>query len=216
MSKRDKYTVYGWMRQAEKEMIIGHIPSMISCICLLYFRDDEEFAHSYKCLQLSENQRKITQTWNIYSMCYGHGKIQIPSTSNIICRWKVRIHPANNSNNVTRIIGISSNKETNCQWFDNLQGVHYAVKTTKIHGNIRYFKVYDGNQWQSCFKSWQDGDIISICLNLSKNTLTFKVNGYLINPIMTNIHKNDAIKYHLMVGMSCLDAVVEILSFTQF
>ena len=129
MSKRDKFTVYGWIHHAEKELSIRYIPHMISTICLLYFRDDEEFMHAFKCLKVSKGKRKITQTLNIYSMCYGHGKIEIPSTSNIKCRWDLRINSANDSNNVPRIIGISSNKDVDCQWFDNLPGVHYALKT---------------------------------------------------------------------------------------
>ena len=43
VSIHTKYSVYGWVREAETELRMGDIPLMIQTICILYYRDDDVF-----------------------------------------------------------------------------------------------------------------------------------------------------------------------------
>ena len=43
IDKRTKYSVYGWIREEEKALKLSKIPSMISAMFILYFREDEIF-----------------------------------------------------------------------------------------------------------------------------------------------------------------------------
>ena len=69
IDKRTKYSVYGWMRNEEKALKLRHIPSMISSMCILYFRDDEIFGVTPNDqVKLSENKKIITKIDGNYSI----------------------------------------------------------------------------------------------------------------------------------------------------
>ena len=61
IDERTKYGVYGWMRQAEKELQLGYIPLMIQSICLLYFYEEQMFDIIGKDIKVSKNKKCITK-----------------------------------------------------------------------------------------------------------------------------------------------------------
>ena len=58
---RTKYGVYGWIRQAEQELQLRHVPLMISSICILYYHKDEIFDIVSKDVKLSMDGKSITK-----------------------------------------------------------------------------------------------------------------------------------------------------------
>ena len=70
IDSRTKYSVYGWIKSQEKQLKLRDIPSMISALCILYFRDDEIFdIISKKEIQLSHNHKVIHITIRGVSVC---------------------------------------------------------------------------------------------------------------------------------------------------
>ena len=93
LSKIDKTTrfkVYGWIREAEKELKLNHTPTMISNICMLYVGDDDYFEIINNSVKASKNNKCLTQIKNKSAVCsYGH--LAIPSKSNTFCQCDIKM-----------------------------------------------------------------------------------------------------------------------------
>ena len=81
VDKRTKYSVYGWIRNNEKSLKLSNVPSMITSICVLYFRDEEIFDVISKETELSGNKKMITKISEII--------MKICEVMNIIFIWKL-------------------------------------------------------------------------------------------------------------------------------
>ena len=97
IDKVTKYSVYGWIRRKQKILNLQSIPSMISAICILYFRDDERFAVINEAkMTLSRDGKLITNKYHS-SPLYGdysnsnYGAIEVDSMSDMIYEWRLRI-----------------------------------------------------------------------------------------------------------------------------
>ena len=42
-NEQTKYAVYGWIRNEERKLQLSHIPTIITSICVLYFREEDFF-----------------------------------------------------------------------------------------------------------------------------------------------------------------------------
>ena len=73
-----KYAVYGWLRKAEEELNLNHIPLMISSICILYYHMEEIFQLIPYHIKLSDDNKCITKlsTFGWGNTCYGINQIQ--------------------------------------------------------------------------------------------------------------------------------------------
>lgn len=131
IDNRTKYGVYGWIRQAEIELKLCHIPLVISSICILYAHDDEIFeiiekgVKSYnhgKCIKIGNKIGLTKFQWQ-----HAFGKIVIPSIDDGIYEWEMNI----NTSDITGryVVGITSldpiltEDEGVNIWYRN--GVHY-------------------------------------------------------------------------------------------
>ena len=89
IDKRTKCTVYGWIRELEAALNIPHIPTMISSICILYFREDEIFSTiSQNGSELSQNKKMITKMDIDHDNDNNnYGLIMAPSNGDCIYKW---------------------------------------------------------------------------------------------------------------------------------
>ena len=98
LSKTDNYTkyiVYGWIRAAEKDLRMGHVPMAIDVICILYYRDDDIFdVRACENVTVSENKKSIICISSLghNNICCNYGITQILSKDDIICRWDLKIN----------------------------------------------------------------------------------------------------------------------------
>ena len=107
---RTKYSVYGWIREAERSLHLTHIPMMINSICILFYRDDEIFDIIGKNVKVSSNKKCITKLeapppdnkWDNNT----YGILEIPSMSNLIYKWDLKV--CANRKGTGIVIGISS------------------------------------------------------------------------------------------------------------
>ena len=58
---KTKYGVYGWIREAEKELKSSQIPLMISSICILYYHEYDTFEIVPDNTRISCNGKCITK-----------------------------------------------------------------------------------------------------------------------------------------------------------
>ena len=111
---RTKYGIYGWMRQAEKELKLPHIPLMISSICILYFFEDEIFNEIGNQTEMSKDRKCIKNMSNKFSNT-NYGIIEIDSNSQGFYRWEIRweIRLKSQATMTNIIIGITDTTDPN-------------------------------------------------------------------------------------------------------
>ena len=120
---RTKYAVYGWIREAESDMNMteGTIPEVIVSICVLYLPEEDEFQIIHESIRLSENKRIIWKSKCVEDWVCNYGKFKIPSLSNSVCQWDLRINKLDV--NVSAFVGVSSSIDTTHSDDDN----HYLI-----------------------------------------------------------------------------------------
>ena len=92
IGNRTRFTVYGWVRNQEKTLTSGHVPSIILASIILYYRNDEIFVIIGNDAKLSKNRKIVTKTVNGWSFYNNHfGMNQIDSTTDIVYTWKLLI-----------------------------------------------------------------------------------------------------------------------------
>ena len=69
IDKVTKYAVYGWIREKEKQLKLGTVPSAIATICVLYYREDEIFDILNEEIKASENKKVIKKISEIRGIC---------------------------------------------------------------------------------------------------------------------------------------------------
>ena len=217
IDKRTRFKVYGWIREAEKELSLNYIPTMISNICILYVRDDEIFHMIGDNVKLSNNKKCLTKiNANGWKNC-NFGINEIPSKSDSICQWDVKVidlHPGL-GRSIFRI-GVSSSTLVNknmCHYHAK-EGDYYVIyndkykceESTKLFQPDRQLPEFGVN------------DIVSIYLHLKKEdgNLSVAVNGGDKYMVYSDIKRGENISYRLMVALNIINDSVEIVNFTRF
>ena len=180
------------------------IPELVRVICFFYYCHHEYFEDntnkinelkSKKIIKISDNKMNIEL---IGDCCWEnsiYGTQIIPSNSNIICEWKLKINIECNIDDC--IIGITSNNnDCNKLFCNNNLSENYCLRLNdgKKRGN--------GSSWtphynKCCYKN----DIIGMKLNLRNKTLSYSHNGENIGIAFTNVKCSDNVQYRLAVGM---------------
>ena len=197
VNKRDRYSVHGWMRHEEKHLKLDNIPSMVTSICILYFRHKEIFGiiNNKNGVILSPNKTIITNTTRLtYSINYGITKI--PSMNKNIYKWDLR--PIK----------------------DKRGGIGYGIGDTNGHRYEFDCDVkgdWDAKQVDFSNIKYKQGDKISIILDLKKCELRAMVNNGMEKIAFINLVKSKEIDYRLMVifNNNLIGDCVEILNFTK-
>lgn len=213
IDSKTKYSVYGWIRKAEEELKLGHIPLLISSICILYFHDDAIFDITAENIKLSKDKKCITKLltkgWD--NVCYGITKIQ--SNTNNIYRWDMKINKLI-FGGVGIQIGISNIFHANTS-FDN------------YNAGFQYIQWGDGDVFHPSDRDWnsendeefwiQENDKVSIVLNLKTATMICSVdhNGEIFEIKHKNIKKSDDIIYRFGVSLFDINDSIEIIDFSR-
>ena len=206
---RTKLKVYGWIREAEKELKLDFLP-MISNIIILYVRDDASFDIISKDMELSNNNKCLTKIKTEGFDYCNYGKIVIPSASDTVCQWDVKMLKLTS----TFRIGISSCSIPNKSMFKQMEDYHY------------YLFYNDSWKWEVNHKlfapdpsvpAFLEGDMVSIHLNLKDEDgqLSIAVNDGDKYIAYSDIKRGQDISYRLMVIPSNIHDSVKIISFTK-
>ena len=201
IDKRTKYKVYGWIRTAEQELRLNYIPAMITNICILYIGDDEIFHNIGNNAKLSKNMKCLTKTSiNGWSKCNFFGYLEIPSKSETICQWDVKVIALNHTLNQLRI-GVHVKK----------YGYHYAIDNRQFKF-MRYKFFHDQH-----LPTFDVNDIVSVHLNLKDEygKISFSVNGGNKHIAFGEIKRGENIAYRLIVSLHNVGDSVEIVNFIK-
>ena len=208
IDKRTKYSVFGWIRNQERELKLHNVPQMISSICILYLRDDEIFDIIAKLIKLSENRKMITRMrWGFQWDNNNYGKMEVNSTNNIIYKWHLKIIE------MSRKIEVGVRSKHNGEYYGVEVSTFNENKMLKLtHNKIPSYKL----NWDNyCVHKFEKGDEITICLNLKQQHVQFIVNSIDKGIAFTNIETSKDIKYRIYVLLEDTGDCLEILNFTK-
>ena len=89
IDNRTKYAVYGWIRRKEKSLRLLNVPSQITSICILYYRENRsnvlEFLQLVFADDLKDDEEYGEIVEDIYTECSQYGKVRsitIPRSTN--------------------------------------------------------------------------------------------------------------------------------------
>ena len=208
IDKLSKYAVYGWVREAEKALSDGNVPNMIVSICIIYYHEDEIFDAIHGEVTASKNKKCISRDGWGYKCNYGI--IRIPSISDYKYQWKLKIMKSNR-NDCLIMIGVSAR-----------ESFHFRPNCDE---NMQYLYCYDGDKyeqmshlekrgaWTEYGVEFDDGDEITVCLDLKHKQIRFMYNDIDQGIAYENVQVSDDIKYRLCVAIYC--GGVEIIGFAK-
>lgn len=207
---KTKYGVYGWVRNAEKELKLSNIPLLVSSICILYYHEEEIFARCGKTVTLSADKKHITggYAWDNVNV----GNNVIDSMTDSIYEWTMT-----STSKDTIVVGITSVSNIDCNkvkfWFEyGEEDGHNYLLCSRPSLTWKNEKWYDCNQ--SNWKKYgaTERNKIKICLDLKQQILRFNVNGEDKDVSCDQIVRGKDIKYRLVVSL-CHGVSVRLIDF---
>ena len=213
IDKITKYSVYGWIREAEIELKIEHFPMILSSICILYYREDEIFDPNK-----IGDKVKLSNTKKIITAIRGYGNetlsnyaiTEISSMRNIVCRWDLKLNQKNSYTGIR--VGVSSLTQS----FGFSNGLDKVKDGHAIYMYSSWGKILDQKttKWRKYGKKSLKNDTISIILDLRRGQINYLVNGKDQGIAYKDIQKSDDIKYRLIVFLGKGGHCLEILNFS--
>ena len=190
----------------ENALKVVNIPTMISNICIVYYRDDECFDEIGPGITAKKNNKIVTVTFRTNdNFMFSFGRIGILSTRDVVCQWDIRIHSKN-----TKRIFSSESIRIGVASVDSGSVNHKTKNFYETDGTIFGYKT----GWNHAYVAGIY-DVISVRLDLKKRNIKFFVNGKLQKNEIHPIEIGEDIKYRLMVGMQQQMDAVEILRYVQ-
>ena len=211
---KTKYGVYGWIRKAEQELQLRHIPLMISSICILYYHEDDMFDIVSKHIKLSNDRKVITKLSGMVGADNtNYGTIAVSSNTNNIHRWDFKIREMAGN----MLIGItdSTAMEPNTSIVHNTGKKCYRDNSYALWINSGV--VYNGTKGWDMSDSYGVANLkkISIILNLQTSILSYLYNDRVKIKKIQNIQKRDGIKLKMFVILRSKDDCIELVNFTN-
>ena len=211
---RTKYGVYGWIREAEKELQIANVPLTIHSICILYIRDEEEFDEELinDYIKLSHDKKCVTKSRANHWSNNSYGTIEIQWKVKHVYQWNMKISKNDDSPDHRIIIGVSNvqrPKSADRKWNEYIYA-HCSDGETLKPDSMICKKRNNYWRWHRSPHSFGNGDIISMTLNLDLETLTFSINGS-EKFVIDKIHKGHDIIYRMFVSIYGRDDSVRLL-----
>ena len=208
IDERTKHSVYGWMREAERELNLCNIPMLVKSICILYFRDDEMFEVIGDGTMTDKTNKRITKInqhdWENAS----YGYVKIPSMNQCIYQWDMKINYVSNNYDLT--IGISSKSRSNEDIATERDGSHtYAY----IGDGEKVSSSFVSTNWTKYGTKLKDNDKLTMHLNLKNGQLTYFINDLNQGIAFNNISQGKDITYRLAITLYGTGASVQILNF---
>eukprot|EP01084_Bolivina_argentea_P018394 34250_1 len=197
------------------------IPSSLISLCINYYFQPEQFEIAGNGVIISNENKTITYSkGECKGCCTSYGKHIIPSTSNYIYEWHLKINETI-SNHCYIKIGITSDTKTRDGSFTyeviKVDSDHIAFGYWSCNGNIfdsRLNCPSRGLSYNGC--KFDQGDIIKITLNLKTKQISYSVNDKDQGIASENIPCNHNIKYRLAVLLADKYLSVSILKFCKF
>ena len=183
---------------------------MIANICILYARDYDNFHIISDQDQASNKNKCLTRVRKKQlQSCCSYGNIEISSQSDAVCQWDIKMLKLKS----LIIIGITSSSSPNKTIFQQKDGHHYAI----FNDSWKYKETANMFHKDSSLPRFNEGDIVSICLNLKKGNgeLSMTVNNRNKYNVYSNVKRGQDISYRLMVVLHTMHDSVEITSFTK-
>ena len=228
VDQETQYLVYGFIYEAEKLLELDTIPSLIIELCLSFFYlsiVDAIFSiHNEQITQLSQDKKTITQIQFNRIHC-SFGLNQVPSINNKSkYEWDISIINMDISNRNHRdiFIGISSLTKSNNK--QKLLGYNYLYNIRTVTSGAMSCAAYhvEGkrsinrkfeSRWHG--KIYKAGDKVTVCLDLERKPLSFKLNEIDHGVAFDDIKVGPNIKYRLIVRLYEMDHSVKIERFRK-
>ena len=211
VDNRTKYSVYGWIRKAEKDLNLCHIPLMISNTVILYFQNRDTFGKIQKNIIKSKDDTRINlaKIGKFAEWYGGVGSIQIDSNNPCKYQWDLNVYTSSGR----CVIGITSLNNLNdniCTGIWNEKGIHY------LHcGRATVWRKEsesDYGCWVEYGTSFEKGKV-SIHLDLKKKEIRYSLNDKDDGIAYENIKTGKDVKYRLTVSLAEIHDFVEIENF---
>ena len=240
-SLRNKYACYGWIRETENILKLAQIvPSIVKVVCLLYFRDDEIFNDVIEKggIQLSSNKKVLSlsdyddkSSCNIFQHkiciypCNNYGINEICSTQQTKIQWDLKVNDPTRgwwSATPAILFGIANKHDVDAD------RIHYIFQYQKIwisHGLCRFYHrngkyTYSGKYARALGrhkqKIYDDGDRVSLHLDLKQKKIKVIVNGFDLGFTSVPIVTSPQIQYKFCVILHGGPSTVEILDFNIY
>ena len=201
-----QYSVYGWVRMQEKTLNLGHIPVMISAICIMYYRKDDIFEIAASGMKISSNGRIITRIGErgfSFSNVYGLNKIPTDDDNKKVYQWNLRMNKVKYGS----VFGVCSKVFLGRGSFNSWEYIYKRngdIDDTELDKRIRGY----GDKLE-------EGDILTIELDLNNSQIKYFINGNDKGVAFKDIKRGKDIKYRLHAALSSVGSEVELISYKQ-
>ena len=217
-----KYAIFGYIREnqhlfaSNEYNIFNNIPDLIPSLCILYF-DFCDFFKTIPSVDISfvdGDKKSIVSNKNDEDAYMGYrpcfGSVIIPSDSNCICKWDLKIINLPNTRGTCIIVGVASTEYSGRSSY-KLGDKFY------IYSNFSWCK--DHIQRRTNFRDrrmeiYKTGDIITITLDLKKKIVSF-CNNTSNTKLEIDMEKFEGYDYRLAVGIREPNVSVCIDKFSQ-
>ena len=201
-----QYAVYGWIRIHEKALNVGHIPVMISAICIMYYRKDDIFEIAASGIKILSNGRIITRIGKEgfgFSNVYGLHKIQTDDDNQKVYQWSLRMNKVKDDS----VFGLCSKVFLGSASFRSWEYIYNQNGDVDDRVNGEYTRKYGDKL--------KEGDILTIELDLNHSQIKYFVNGNDKGIAFKNIKRGKDIKYRLQIALCSVGSEVEIISYKE-
>ena len=200
------YIISGYLRQIhsqidDKQKLFQTIPSLITLTTLqFYVAEYFSIPGQYTMIMGDGNTiKKISN--NIDNTTFGN--LVIPSTSQIMCRWTIKV---GEFTDYGFAFGISSDYSTNHKFCDNINSSNYAFCALS-------YTMSKGETVSNYGTEWHINDEIGIQLNLKERNIEFLVNGQNQGIAYHNIEIGEDIAYRLATYVYQNNVTVKLINF---
>ena len=194
-----KHLTYGYIREATKNITYTTIPIMIPYICLLYYYLVPEKFIKGCGLQIYSSDKKDAHKSNVVKTCdrthvwhNAHGSVIINAAKNpnAVAIWTLKVNKCKDSSNF--IIGIHSVFDKN--------SVEYGKGDNRYGWWGSGYKIVNGIALSRTVDTFENGDVITMELNIPDKTLLFYKNKKR-SKNFTIDHIDVTATYHLVVRL---------------
>ena len=189
---KTKHTVYGWIREAEREMTASNLPTMIAGICVIYYAQKDKFIYDYACklsqLEVSLDRKRVTKL-SAHDVSEVSAENWVYSHQQRIYRWTLLI---NNPSYIMISTFIGDKFYKYCNF-------------GKLDTNFNFENKYNENVWIAFGNGEQT---MKVTLNTETRKISFQIDGK--SAMSCDLETGPDIQYKLAVGLRHKNSYVQI------
>ena len=206
---RAEYAASSYIRREHRKLftlddepLFQNIPDGICVLCALYFgsRDYFEIIPDTE-VSLSNDNMTATKVTAYSKGETSFGSLLIPSTSQCISQWDIKIDCFNHCNTI--LIGISSEPFDPYKYFHDPTTNKLEDPTNHhayVYGLGGQNRSFQGETWEVNGRPFHSSDVVAVRLDLKKKEVKFYVNEIYSN-VTFEIETGDNIEYRLAVAL---------------